>query len=167
MLCTLAMLLSFASCGDSQENSSEQSSSISGSATEKEIILDSEWECDYLKIAKSSEWEEDVKIEDDDANVYWDWYDDSPHIISILLGKSISGKMSQEDLKKLFSGLEFDDYKILDSFEKNGQAYIIMGHEDTEDRMLYFSTDIVHGIIDYSVEDEEIVMEMIESIEFY
>ena len=159
------MLLSFASCGDSQENSSEQSSSISGSATEKEIILDSEWECDYLKIAKSSEWEEDVKIEDDDANVYWDWYDDSPHIISILLGKSISGKMSQEDLKKLFSGLEFDDYKILDSFEKNGQAYLIMG--DSEDKNLIFSNNKVEGNIFYSAKDEEIVMEMIESIEFY
>lgn len=172
------MMTSFASCGDSQENSSEPSSSISESATEEtteptteqstedeEITLDSEWECEYLKIAKSSEWEEDVKIEDDDANVYWDWYDDSFHIISILLGKSISGKMSQEDLQICYIGLEYDDYKILDNFEKNGQAYIIMG--DSEDKTLYFSTDTVDGTIHYSADEEEIVMKMIDSIEFY
>ena len=161
----LMLMISFVSCGGTQESSSELSSSISESATEKEIILDSEWECDYLKIAKSSEWEEDVKIEDDDANVYWDWYDDSHHIISILLGKSISGKMSEEDLIKCYSGLQYDDYKILDSFEKNGQAYIIMG--DSEDKTLLFSTDTVYGTIYYSDDDEEIVMKMIDSIEFY
>ena len=37
MLCTLAMLLSFASCGDSQESSSQLSSSVSESATEDVI----------------------------------------------------------------------------------------------------------------------------------
>ncbi|MDE5936898.1 MAG: hypothetical protein K2G83_05795, partial [Ruminococcus sp.] len=172
----LMILTAFASCGDSPENNSELSDSVSESATEEltesetpkeEITLDSKWECKYLKIAKSSEWEEDIKIEDDDVNVYWDWYDDSPHMIAILLGKSISGKMSQEDLRICYTGLEYDDYKILDSFEKNGQAYIIMGDSESENRDLMFSTDTVDGTIYYSVEDEELVMKMIDSIEFY
>ncbi len=187
MFLTLMMMFSFVSCGDTQESSSEPLSSISESATEEptteeptepateepttepeteppteeEITLDSEWECDYLTIAKSSEWDEQITEENGEISVFW--YNCK---ISLFLRDSILGKMSENDLVKNYSDLQYDDHKILDTFEKNGQAYLIMGTESTGSRDLMFSTDEVDGTIYYSVEDEEIVMDMIDSIEF-
>lgn len=176
----LILMTSFSSCGNTQENSSKPSDSVSVSATEevttekatiaetvtekpteKEIILDSEWECDYLTIAKCSEWDEQINKENDGISVFW--HDCK---ISLFLDESISQKLSEEDLKEWYSDLQYDDYKILDTFEKNGQAYLMMGHENSSSRDLKFSTGTVSGTFDYSVEDEEIVMDMINSIEF-
>lgn len=163
------------SCGNTQESSSEPSESVSEvtteeptteleteAPTEKEIVLDTTWECDYLTIAKSSEWDEQIKEDNDEISVFW--YD---YKISLFLGESTSsGKMSEEDLVKCYSDLQYDDYKILDTFEKNGQAYLIMGTESTGSRDLMFQTNKVNGTIYYSVEDEELIMQMIDSIEF-
>lgn len=124
--------------------------------------LDTTFECDYLKIAKCSKWEEKNDIHGKYVDVSWRLDDKSLNTISIYLSESIFGKQSQSDLQK-----EYDerDKEVIDSFVKNGQAYIITG--DSENRTLYFSTDKVEGTIFYSAKDEEIVMKMIESIEFY
>lgn len=120
MLCALMMLTVLPSCGDSQESSSKPSSSASESdteentteestiepvtekPTEKEIVLDSEWECDYLTIAKSSEWEEKVEIEDDEIIVTWigDGETLCHRIWFRIEIPSDNGKMSEEDLQK-------------------------------------------------------------------
>ena len=170
MLCALLMMTFFASCGDSQDNSSDLSGSVSDTDEKitdsfplitDEINLDSSWECDYLKIATCSKWKEESEIDDDEFTACWRWSDkDFSHRIYISLSRSIAGKMSQLDLQKTF-----DD--ILNIFVKNGQAYIITGSEDSTIRFAYFYADTVQGMFSYSVQDEEIVMDMIDSIEFY
>jgi len=186
-LCALLVLTSFASCGDSSSSSdsSEASeSSISEEATEAKdfTVLDSDWECDYLKIGTCSNWEGESKTSDDNFSVYWNWKDEnSYHRISLYLDESMSGKMSQSDLQELYSYMiadyqdvnspdydeNYKDVEILDSFTENGQAYIIVGPQNDGTCNIHFSTDIVQGSFYYFNDDEEIVRDMIETIEFY
>ncbi len=127
--------------------------------------LDTTWECDYLKISICSKWEvHKDKINGNSVDVSWKLDDKSLNTISIHLSKSIFGKQSQSDLQKRYDDR---DEKILDNFVKNGQAYIVIDSEEYSFRNICFSTDKVEGTIFYSAEDEEIVMKMIESIEFY
>lgn len=184
-ICALMLMTSFVSCGDTRESSSELSSSVSEltteevtteesaesvteESTEKEIVLDSKWECDYLTIAKSSEWEETIENEDNEISVDWIWGDETPrHAINLRIKPpSENGKMSKEDLQKKYSKTGL--YTIFDSFTTNGQAYIItsLGGEDYIMRNIYFSTDEFDGSFIYTRENEDIVMDMINSIEF-
>lgn len=163
MFLTLMMMFSLASCGDS-----EPLDSVSESATE-EIVLDSEWECDYLKIAKSSEWEETIETDDDDIKVNW-----NNSKIRLSLHNVKYRKISEEEFIRRYqlSSFQHDVYGVLNTFEKNGQTYIVMGVEESTDRELVFWidpldvwADDVDVTICYSTEDEEIVMQMVDSIE--
>lgn len=168
-----------------QENMNEELSFTQEEKTtekshkDEEITLDSELECDYLKIATCSKWQEKSKMEGDKFQTYWDWgdKDKGPYFfINLELTKSTSGKMSQLDLQEFYEGLldyykennENTDISVLSSFSKNGQAYIILGYENKDDllRMIHFSTNDVEGHFTYTSENEDIVMDMIDSIEF-
>lgn len=169
MLCALMMLTVLPSCNDNQKNGSEPSNSVSESATE-EIVLDSEWECDYLTIAKSSEWEEQVKTDDNSIKVDW-----NNSKIRLSLHNVKYREISEEEFIRRYqlSSFQHDVYGVLNTFEKNGQTYIVMGVEESTERELVFWidpldvwADDVDVTIYYSTEDEEIVMQMIDSIEF-
>ncbi len=132
--------------------------------------LDTTWECDYLKIAKCSKWEEESEIDGNHVDIKWELDDESINTISLYLGKSISGKESQSDLQEFYERLNEKyegEYEIFDNFVKNGQAYVITGSKDSARRTVHFSAEKVEGDIYYSAEDEELVMKMIDSIEFY
>lgn len=197
-ICGLAMIATLVSCGDNKKGSSasESTSVIGTTATEttavtttaiqrateesykdEEITLDSNLECDYLKVATCSEWQEKSKIEGDKFQVYWDWgdIDNGPYFfINLELNKSMLGNMSQLDLQEYYEGLfeyckennEEINQSVLRSFSKNGQAYIILVSKKDLLRTIHFSTDIVNGYFTYSSECEDIVMDMIDSIEF-
>ena len=137
IICALLTLTAFVSCGDSTSSSDslEPESNISMITEVKDFTtLDSDWECDYLKIGTCSEWEEESKMNDDKFSVYWTWNNQSYHRISLFLDKSRSGKMSQSDLQKLYSDIiteyqdvnsldyneDYKDARISDSFTENG-----------------------------------------------
>ncbi len=170
IFCALILMTSFVSCGDSQKSSSEPSGSVSESITEEptteeptepeteepttepeteppteeEITLDSEWESDYLTIAKSSEWEETVETEDDKIVVFWEWQDRK-------IGLYIYQPPKNET---------FGDYET-DRFTKNGQEYIVLKNKE-----IHFINPVISGTICPSDTDKEIIMGMIDSIEF-
>lgn len=137
--------------------------------TEKEITLDSKFECDYLTIDKYSGWDEKVETEDDEIIVTWVANDGTLYsrIWFRIKIPSDNGKMSEEDLKEKYSEYK-SIHKILDSFTKNEQAYLVysIGGEDYIMQGVNFSTNDFEGIIEYSNEDKEIVMKMVDSIEF-
>lgn len=165
IICVLLTLTAFTSCSNTSGNQSEVSKNI----VSENSLLSSIFENDYLKIAKGSEWEEDIGVSDNITSIKWDWTDESSHNISCFLMQYTSGKKSQEDLRKEFSEngeYYVPDRIIFDSFEKNGQAYIVLGAKDSETREIFFITDKVLGKFVYSSDDEEILIDMIDSIEF-
>lgn len=164
ILCTLLMLNSFVSCGDNQENSVAPSSSVS----EQDTILDSKWEYGCFAIAKSSKWEEKVKIDDNGVKVDWNNSE-----ISLFLDTKKLRWISEEEFIERYDSPLHDEYGILNIIKKNGQTYIVMGIKEDEeyieedvDRELIFLTTNFDGTIYYSLKDEEIVMNMIDAIEF-
>lgn len=197
-ICGLAMIAAFTSCGDSNEDSSKSvpTNVIEATTTEittvttptiqeateesyknEELTLNSELECDYLKISTCSAWKEQSKMEEETFNAFWDWgdADEGPYyFISLELIKTSLGKMSQSDLQEYYEdyfkyfeeNIEENKHYILDSFVKKEQAYIILGTDTDTLRMIHFSTDTIEGHFIYSSECEDIVMDMIDSIEF-
>lgn len=158
---------------DSIEFNNNISENSIDSFNENSVKLDSDWECDYLKINTCSDWEEESKIVGESFSAIWNWGDsDSYHFISLILDESTMGKMSQLDLKEYYEGY-FDyssnenNYEILNSFTENNQAYIIIGNKESPLWNIHFSTDTVQGDFTYTSEDEETVRKMIETIEFY
>lgn len=158
---------------DSIEFNNNISEDSASSSIEDSVELDSNWECDYLKIATCSDWKEESKIVGESFSATWSLEDSNTyHFISLTLDESTMGKMSQLDWKEYYEGY-FDytsnenNYEILDSFTKNNQEYIIIGNEELPLWNIHFSTDIVQGDFTYTSEDEETVRKMIETIEFY
>lgn len=158
---------------DSIEFNNNISEDPASSSIEDSVKLDSNWECDYLKIATCSDWKEESKIVGESFSATWSLEDSNAyHFISLTLDESTMGKMSQLDLKEYYEGY-FDytsnenNYEILDSFTNNNQAYIVIGNEELPLWNIHFSTDTVQGDFTYTSEDEETVRKMIETIEFY
>lgn len=171
ILLALMMMLALVSCGDTQESSSEPSDSVSEvtteeptteeptaeleteTPTEKEIVLDTTWECDYLTIAKSSEWKEEEYIGNDKIVVRWEWqsWNNDRKIDTFIIGLYIYQPPKDET---------FGDYET-DRFTKNGQEYIVL-----ENKEIHFTNSVISGTICPSIVDEEIIMQMIDSIEF-
>lgn len=166
MFLTLMMMLALVSCGDTQESSSEPSDSVSEvtteeptteleteAPTEKEIVLDTTWECDYLTIAKSSEWKEEEYIGNDKIVVRWEWqaWNNDRKIDTFIIGLYIYQPPKDET---------FGDYET-DRFTKNEQEYIVL-----ENKEIHFTNSVISGTICPSIVDEEIIMQMIDSIEF-
>lgn len=139
--------------------------------------LDSTWECDYFKISTNSNWNEKDSIDGFMTSVYWDCNGTSP--ISIITAyNQFSSKLTQneliEQIKKYQSSDDemfremYSDYEIEDTFVKNGQAYILLKPKGSNGRKkIEFSADNLNGSIYYYESREDVVMKMIDSIEFY
>lgn len=164
IICALLTLTAFTSCGDS--------SSISETPEVSEsIVLDSVFENDYLKISVNANWEQDVETFNNKNYIDWKWEDENSliHYISLDITEDYSGKMSLEDFKSTYyvKGLNhFNDWRdnLIDSFEENNQAYVVT--ENTTKHCISFKTNKISGEFTYSNNDEEIVMDMIKSMEF-
>ena len=149
------------------------SESSADDVSEKSVELDSDWECDYLKIGTCSDWEEDSKMNEKSFTAIWNWEDsDVYHFISLTLDESSMGKMSQSDLQEYYEEYfkyysNENNYEIIDNFMEDKQAYIVIGNEELPLWNIHFSTDTVQGDFTYTSQDEEIVRNMIETIEFY
>lgn len=174
IICALLTLTIFASCGDSSSivETPEVSESI--------VVLDSVFENDYLKIAVDDDWEKHTEILDGTYYIYWSWEDEnsSQHKITLDITENDSGKMSLEDFESAYdtdyhvhiNGLRLfnsNKYQLEDIFEVNNQAYLVTGSHISH--CMFFKTDDIAGNFVYSISpnnDEEIVMDMINSIEF-
>lgn len=171
IICALLMLTTLTSCGNS--TSSSDSSEVS-----KSIVLDSVFENDYLKISVNSDWEESNDTFGHTNYIDWQWEDEnsSKHNITLDITEDDSGKISLEDFKLAYENNEgymtakhmysfnFEKDKLIDSFEENTQAYVITG--DARKHHIFFKTDTILGEFVYSSNDEEIIIDMIDSIEF-
>ena len=141
--------------------------------SENSVELDSDWECDYLKIGTCSDWEEDSQMNGKSFTAIWNWEDsDVYHFISLTLDESSMGKMSQSDLQEFYEeyfkySSNENNYEIIDNFMEDKQAYIVIGNEELPLWNIHFSTDTVQGDFTYTSQDEDIVRNMIETIEFY
>ncbi|MDE6834927.1 MAG: hypothetical protein K2J39_11890 [Ruminococcus sp.] len=173
IICVLLTLTAFASCGGSI------SSSIVGTPEVSEsVVLDSVFENDYLKISVSSDWEESTETLGKTDYIDWSWESEnsSGHNISLDITEDYSGKVSLEDFmsayndEKHITGMylfDFEKDKLIDSFETNNQAYVVTGNAGhTGHHSIFFKTNKISGKFFYSSDDEEIVMDMINSIEF-
>lgn len=90
----------------------------------------------------------------------------------ILFNYSISDflyeKLTTAELKEKWEKDAKSNEEITSTFVKNGQAYILVTDSVNNSKYIEFQSDGLNGRISfYSAEDEEIVMKMIESIEFY
>ena len=158
---------------DSIEFNYNTSEISDGDVSKNSVELDSDWECDYLKISTCSDWEEDSQINGKSFTEIWNWEDsDVYHFISLTLDESSMGKMSQSDLQEFYEeyfkySSNENNYKIIDNFMEDKQAYVVIGNEELPLWNIHFSTDTVQGDFTYTSKDEEIVRNMIKTIEFY
>lgn len=171
IFCAVMMLTALISCGDSSSISETPEMSES-------IVLDSVFENNYLKISTNSDWEESNDIFGHTNYIDWQWEDEnsSKHNITLDITEDDSGEISLEDFRLAYENndgymaskhmysFNFEKDKLIDSFEANTQAYIITG--DTRKHNIFFKTDTILGEFVYLIKDEEIVMDMIKSIEF-
>ena len=166
IICVLVMLTVFASCGNS--TSSSDSSEVPESS-----VLDSVFENDYLKISVNDDWKEHTDTLIDTHHIYWSWKDESSseHTITLDITEDYSGKMSLGDFNSIYHRRKYDknlgylyEKKIINSFEINNQAYIITENNKTYN--VFFKTNEIFGEFTYSDNDEEVIMDMIDSIEF-
>lgn len=139
--------------------------------------LDSFWECDYFKISKNSNWNERENINGFMTSVYWDCNGSSQISITSAYNQ-FSFKLTQNELIEKIKGYQnsddeiiremYSDYEIEDTFVKNGQAYILLQPKDSKGRkIIEFNADKVNGSIYFYESQEDVVMKMIDSIEFY
>lgn len=157
---------------------------------EKELdykTLDSSWECDYLKFDVNSNWEHRDSLSGDSTFANWNWADeDDYHSISFSIShSSMFHKLSQTEMISDFEEsksliLNDDEFKndntmleeyqgveVTDSFVKNGQAYIVLSKPDSDNRRIQFKGESISGKFRYNVSDEQIVLDIIDTIAFY
>ena len=164
IICVFLTLTAFVSCGDS-------SSSIAETPEVSEsVVLDSVFENDYLKIAVNDDWEEKNRTN------YTEWELENRDFIRLTINEDNSGKVSLENfisayenndrytISKYMPEFDCEEDNLIDGFEKNNQAYIVT--EAGKIHYIFFKTDIIFGHFTYSATEEEVVMDMIESIEF-
>lgn len=171
VLCA-ALLASLASCS---EASSKKEADIDYTT------LDSTWECDYLKIATNSNWHEYDSINGNLTLVDWSWgTEDNQHYADLSLSHNLEyTKLSQNEVTERWNNFKKfaldddllkDDYKddfIEDTFVKNGQAYLIIDKGKNDKKEIQFYAHDLHGTFSYNNADTEIIMRMIDSINFY
>ena len=191
IICALLTLTAFASCGDnnsSSDSSEVPESSITETTTEIKdfTTLDSDWECDYLKIATNSNWKEQSELNGKMFDVGWDWSENDddkdffPRIRLTVDGFSLGRKTQSElqaygeemvkdytDPNSEYYDEYYKDYRVIETFTENGQSYLVMGDDSISLREIYFWTDDFWGYFYTSTNYEEIVRNMIETIEFY
>lgn len=166
IICVLLTLTVFTSCGDS-------SSIAEIPEVSESIVLDSVFENDYLKISVNSDWKESNYAYN---HGYTEWGLENRDFIRLAIDEDNSGKVSLKDfisayenndgymISKHMPEFDFEKDNLIDGFEKNNQAYIIT--EAKKIHHIFFKTDTIFGHFTYSATEEEIVMDMIESIEF-
>ena len=62
---------------------------------------------------------------------------------------------------------EYQGVEVADSFVKNGQAYIVLSNPDSDNRRIQFKGESISGKFRYNVSDEQIVLDIIDTIAFY
>lgn len=160
------------SCGDSKSSSDSLEvleSSISETTTEEEIepetrninpLLDKTISCDYLNLCMPSKWNPEISTYDGGASIFCEWEEES-EIYDILFFVNDNAKMENEDYK------DYSSREILNQFISYGQEYTITKSGSEGDNLVFFFNDKVNGSMSYPIAYEDIVMYMIESIEFY
>ena len=181
----MSMLLSLVSCSEAAEKPSAESQVETVDYT----TLDSSWECDYFKIGTNSHWEADDSLIGDLTLANWYWADkDNYHSIYFSISHAdLYKKLTQDDAKTEWEQLKdsfmtdddfkndkdtlerYDGYFVERTFVKNGQAYLIIAKEGDTDaqKRIEFYADSLHGTLSYYQLDEQIVLDMIDSIVFY
>lgn len=181
ILCAFIISLSFTACGD-KESSSEKGLNSSDTAV---LSLDTTWESEYIKFDISSAWDMGYSNSSSDSDsISWEWEDSegSNEISFFAFYSDFRSKKTRSELEDAWireqeyyknSDDEFDqsfydpDLYIVDSFVTNGIAYLIIGSVSSDDRTIEFENDCISGSFDYNLQCEDIVMDMINSIEFY
>lgn len=168
LLCMLIPVFTYSCSEKTQSKDTPKESEIDYNT------LDSSWECDYLKIATNSNWNERDSIDGDTTSVIWDSNGASP-IILILSYSPLFKKMTQSELINQYKNIKSSDndilqrnYVIEDTFVKNGQAYIVLSSEPENGfKDVEFQAEHISGKISFLESREDVIMEMIESIVFY
>lgn len=166
IICALLVLTAFASCGEVPVESSK---------IVEEVILDSVFENDYIKISVNDDWEESTETLSKTEYINWSWENEnsSKHNISLGIEEDYSGKVSLDDFLSAYNSetyidniypFQFEKDNLIDSFEENNQTYVVTGSENYHN--IFFKTNRISGKFSYSSDDEEIVIDMIESMEF-
>ena len=158
--------------------------------TEKEPdykTLDSSWECDYLKFDVNSNWEHSDSLSGDSTFASWNWTDkDDYHSISFSVTHSpYYHKLAQAEMISDFESTksivlnddefkndsimlgEYEGVEVIDSFVKNGQAYIVLGKSDSDNCRILFQGESIYCKIRYNSSDEQTVLDIIDTIIFY
>lgn len=149
--------------------------------------LDSSWECDYLKFDVNSNWEQSDSLSGDSTFASWNWADKNDyHSISFSVShSSMYHKLSQAEIIESFENSksyilsddefkndnimleEYEGVEVVDSFVKNGQAYIVLGKPDSDNRRIQFEGESISGKFRYNTSDEQTVLDIIDTIMFY
>ena len=179
ILCALAMLSGMTGCSSSKNESKKNSTNITG----KEIdytTLDTTWECDYLKLSVNSNWKIDHNTT---ANSVFETFEisnseNSPFIFLYINYSSQWEKLNESESidnwnkLKTFSANDngsnedmYENCEIVNSFTKNGQAYIVIVEDDNSEQ-IRFNADKIYGYFSFKKEQEPLVIEMIDTIEF-
>lgn len=184
-LAILSFMVACVSCSSDEKQSEQGMNNISSVDSESLIELDSTWECDYFKMGINSKWNIDDSISDRYSTSTIEWEDEERfHVIFISftnssLYKKLTQSESIDEWEKLKYGMLndsdsdemtkewYETRSVSDSFVKNGQAYIIIDIKDLDSKEIEFYSDSLHGTIRYYSDDEEIIMNMIDTIEFY
>lgn len=149
---------------------------------EEYSTLDSDWESSYLKFNISSNWNISYESDDDShQSIYFEWLtnDYGCNIDFMFFSDDFYKKPTKYELEQdwyehqefLKNDETYDLYdeslKITDSFVKNSVPFIVISSDDPDTRKIEFVNDGIKGNITYSVNCEDIVMDLIDTIEYY
>ena len=149
--------------------------------------LDASWECDYLKLNVNSNWEQNDSLSGDSTFASWNWTDANDyHSISFSVShNSMYHKLTQSELISSFEESKsfflnddefkndkimleaYEDVEVSDSFVKNGQAYIVLEKTDNDYHKIKFEGESITGDFRYNISDEQIVLDIIDTLVFY
>ena len=133
--------------------------------------LDDKWETEGVSIRKNSNWKEEEWSSDAKyKSVTWYWIDISNIRHEIVFSVEHSGNISaqsEEELVDSFNDSRAGSCELDKTFVKDQQAYI-MYHLKTDEKssLIEFSRDGLSGGFSFDSADEELVMKMIDSLEF-
>lgn len=178
ILCILVMLSGMAGCSLSKNESKKNSTNMTSEETDY-VTLDSIWECDYLKLSVNSNWESKHDIIGDIVCEMFYTSDKAtaPSIYLYINHSDLWKKKTESEsidywnqLKELAiddgdSELEDENSEITSSFVKNGQAYIIVSEGNGFESVYFYANEII-GHFQFYKEQESLVLEMIDTIEF-
>ena len=161
----------------------EEKKEAENSKEENYNVLDTDWESDYIKFDVSSNWEKSRETLDEDIQIVSFYFEDNniKHEIKCAFDIStIYTKLSTFELEEDWLDLQamyekdgeinylYDESpKIVDKFVENGVACIVIASDESDRRTIEFSNDGIYGRFTYNENCEDIVKNMIGTIEFY